>query len=205
MDKRHCWPTIVAAVLTAAGIITILCINQLSAAERVTNIILALTCFGVLASFFYLINNYNIMRSSYLKSLQPALLIQVVTPKVANASGSQQSSPQPRRTIIKYRNPTNNAFEDLTIYCKVCLGNECVNYDYLFSTNMYMGPYDDRNRRFDIENDLLKKGHNINQLASSGTEVRLVLSFQYSFLEQTITQEVQQYKWDPKIRQWEIV
>lgn len=157
MDKRHCWPTIVATVLTAAGIITILCINQLSAAERVTNIILALTCFGIVASFFYLINNYNIMRSSYLKSLQPALLIQVVTPKVANASGSQQSSPQSRRPIIKYRNPTNNAFEDLTIYCKVRLGNECVNYDYLFSANMYMGPYDDRARRFDIENDLLKK------------------------------------------------
>jgi hypothetical protein len=48
MDKRH-WPIIVVAVLTTAGIITVLCINQLSAAERVTNIILALTCFGVLA------------------------------------------------------------------------------------------------------------------------------------------------------------
>jgi hypothetical protein len=114
------------------------------------------------------------MRSGYLKSLQPALLIQVVTPKVANASGSQQSSPQPRRTIIRYRNPTNNAFEDLTIYCKVCLGNECVNYNDLFSTNMYMGPYDDRNRRFDIENDLLKKGHNINQLASSEEVTTLI-------------------------------
>ncbi len=200
MDKRHYWPTIVAAVLTTAGIITILCINQLSAAERVTNIILALTCFGVLASLFYLINNYTIMRSAYLKSLQPALLIQVTT-EVATAPSSQQ----PRRTVIRYRNPTNNAFEDLSIYCEVRLGNEYVNYDHLFSANMYMGPYDDRSRRFDFENDLLRRGHNIDQLASSGTEVRLVLSFQYSFLQQTITREVQQYRWHSKIRQWEIV
>jgi len=131
-------------------VIFLISCKDLNVSEKVSNTILLITCIAWIISIIFLYLNFRILNNSFLKSLEPALLIQVYEEIIDQKKTG--------RTIIHYVNTSNNYFSDLTIFCYIKIGiNESINYSDLFKDKMYMGPWDGRDRRFNFLEDLEKK------------------------------------------------
>ena len=208
IDKARSRPMILSRAEAIAVFITILLISfsifftssiynssSLELKDKISNIIFLITCMGSLLAATFFIMNYIIVKDTFIKSLEPILLIQVVSEVRPDATGV---------AIIHYINPTNNPFIDLRISCQICFWTPCIDYSFIFSKNMYMGPHDSRNRRFNFIDDLKEKGYNIDEILSLGKEIRLQLSYTYTFYGKKKRIDIQQYKWNSKINQWEI-
>lgn len=167
--------------------------------NKVQNGIVLLYSFFNLVAIGFLILNYFVLKDGYFKSLEPALCLQAINetdPKTNTNTG---------RTIIHYKNPTKNPFRDLSIACEIEVNNQIFNYSHLFIKKMYMGPIDERNKRFNFIQDLLTRGCDIIQITQSGMEARLKMSFSYTFNKKPNSEKVQEYRFDHNINGWEIV
>jgi hypothetical protein len=171
--------------------------SSLELNDKISNIIFLITCLGSLLAATFFIMNYVIVKDTFIKSLEPILLVQVVSEVGPDGHATGVA-------IIHYINPTNNPFIDLRISCQICFWTPCIDYSFIFSKNMYMGPHDSRNRRFNFIDDLKKKGYNIEEILSLGKEMRLQLSYTYTFYGKKKRIDIQQYKWNSRINQWEI-
>lgn len=140
--------------------------------------------------------NYVVVKDTYIKSLEPILLVQVFS-EIANGKPTGV-------TIIRYLNPTNNPFLDLRISCRICFWTPCIDYSFIFSKDMYMGPHDSRDRRFNFIDDLKKKGYNVDEILLTEKKLVLQLSYTYTLYGKKKKINIQQYKWDSNINQWEI-
>ncbi len=172
--------------------------SNLEYKDKISILIFLITCLGGLLAANFFIMNYVIAKESFVHTLEPALLIQVVS-EINPGSGPTGV------TIIRYHNPTNNVFLDLNIFCEICFWTPCIDYSSLFSSHMYMGPHDERIRRFNFTEDLRNKGYDIQEMASSGRQVRLLLSFSYTFSGKKRKYKIQEYKWDHEKRMWDII
>jgi hypothetical protein len=132
----------------------------------------------------------EISRKSLSKSLEPSLLLQVVS--------------EGPMTHFHYKNTSLNTFYDLNIGCKIHYLNQDLDYSWLFDRDMYMAPQDTRIKSFELLKDLLSKGHNIRDYALKGNEVLLLLSFSYTFENEKKEYKIQNYRWNVDFDHWAI-
>lgn len=193
-------------ILVLLGLIWILLSTTLSPNEKISNIILLLTCTSGIMATLFLIGNYNVVKQSFMKSLEPSLLMVLAPEFTKFKDGKTLPIPQKTgRNVIHYENPTNNAFTDLTIKIKLYSNNRYYDVSYLFSENMYMGPHDKRNRVTNFIEEAKKNNLDILQTSRSGSEVKLLLSFSYTFNGERKTYNIQEYIYKPDNMDWDII
>jgi hypothetical protein len=70
---------------------------------------------------------------------------------------------------------------------------------------MYMAGYDRRFRKFEPLRLLQERGVDLNTEKQSGKSVILKLSYNCTFNKKVEAFDIQEYKWNRRIQQWEIV
>ena len=189
---------IVTAALIALGWLFTAGNHLLSAAEVVQASIALFACAGALISATFLVWGYLHSLQVFAESKRPQLLVQVVP-------GQRQTPEGPApATVIHYNNVTENRFADLTIGVKVTAGRKEIDLSHLFRPNMVMLGRDARQRVFDHMSLLSKEGLDLNTVSQDMDLPTLSIQYSYSFNGQKFIEVMQEYKWDPLSKTWEI-
>lgn len=203
--RRNLIPILLTCiVLVISGILLFQIISKstfFSNSDKMQNLInLFLACFASISAI-YVVYSYVQTNSAFILSQRPSLLVQVESLHIQNPNNSNSSLP---RTRIHYKNTTNNSFDDLSFNITVYTSSRTVDISDLFRREMKMPGFDTRQRTFDPIYELNSRGFNIIQEASQGNEVKLKISYTFTFLNKKEKIEAQEYKWNNNINEWEI-
>lgn len=176
-------------------------ILNLANPQKVNSSIAIFACLGAFISATFVVYSYLHTNKSFIESQRPHLLIQVENLKAKENNQSETLIPMTR---IHYRNITNNRFLDLTIGVKVSAENREIDLSDLFRPNMTMIGLDSRQRTFAPISLLNERGLNIRAVARKGNEVKLNLTYTYTFNKKREIVEAQLYRWDAEREEWSI-
>ncbi len=183
-------PISIAFVLVLIGLIVsgFISSSDLELKDRITATIQTWACIAASISASFVIHSYILTNRTFVDSRRPALLLQIV-------------EGQPR-TRVHYENRSGNPFRDLTIKMSLKAGPVSIDLGDLFSSKMYMAPWDTRDRRFETRQELAKRGFDLDAAVAANTEIVLSLEYQYTFNGKVESIKTQDYVWDNV--QWSI-
>ncbi len=189
---------LVQIVIALFGIYLILFSEQitLNDSEVVTALIALLGTFGALISATFVVASYIQTNNAYIESQRPHLLV-----LVENLNERETGTPV---SCINYHNITNNRFTDLTITVVLEAENREVNLGHLFRPNMTMIGKDQRQRSFKILDEAINRGLDIEGIATSGREVKLLIGYEYTFNNVKEHVDAQEYIWNANLSGWQI-
>lgn len=145
--------------------------------------------------------SYLQTNKAYIESQRPHLLIQVHS---LFANENDSSGRPIAMSKIDYRNITNNRFSDLSIDIVITAQNRTISLSDFFRQNMVMIGHDSRSRIFNPDQELSKRGIDLQETASAGNEIILKVNYSYTFSGERDVVEAQKYKWDASRREWQI-
>lgn len=163
--------------LVVSGYISSL--SDLSLHNRIGTIIQTWACVAASISASFVIHSYVLTNRSFIDSRRPALLLQVV--------GGFPT------TQVHYENRSVNPFRDLTIKMKLNANGTIIDLSDLFSSKMYVAPWDARDRRFDTKQEFFKHGINIDAATIANERIILSLEYEYMFNGRIEIVKVQSY------------
>jgi len=137
----------------------------------------------------------------FLLGQRPSLLIQVKSEHNKATPQSENSVPV---TCIHYNNTTANEFTDLTVLVKLKLSSREIDLSDLFKPKIFMAGHDVRYRRFETLSFLSSRGIDINKETTSGNQVILSPSYNFTFNKKLEERKGPEYKWNSEIQYWEL-
>lgn len=168
-------------------------------ADLVSAQIAVTACLGALLSTTFIVFSYMATNKAYVEAQRPHLLVQVENLKVTRDDSPDRPVPYTR---IHYRNITCNRFRDLTLIVTVTANNRKFVLNDLFRSEMTMIGLDSRQRNFYPVEELKTRGLELQQVAAHGSEVRLTISYTYTFNGKADHVDAQTYRWDARHEEW---
>jgi hypothetical protein len=173
----------------------------LSGADLVNAEIAIFVCLGGAVSATFVIYSYIRTNESFIESQRPQLLLQVRSYHSKDPMNPNKTVPM---TQVLYKNITSNRFADLNIQLTVSAQSNTVSLGDLFSSNMVMVGFDERQRSFNTLNELNSRNINVTSIARQGNEITLTTGYSYTYNRQLDEVIVNVYRWDPGLSEWQI-
>lgn len=166
----------IVGIISVVGLWFVSMIGEIDWPLKISTITAILSATGGIISAILITANFIHSKYIYIEAQRPSLLIQIENFEGRDNNGNIIE----KYAIIHYINISNYPFNNLKINVSVHCNNKIIKLDDVFKNKIILLGRDARQYKFDIRNELKKKGIEINDLLKQGNLI-LDMSYDYEF------------------------